>query len=472
MPATVDERSGTGRIVPEGLALPRGAAVLWSSGSDSPPDDLERQGGVVTRLDVDTLVAEARGESPRLSASGFDAVFLDAEILEADPLAVISAAHKWLGNGGKLYLSPAANGCRRSREEGADYQQLAAWCGFREVGTVRFGTGFGSADVWGRASPRWRVDHARPDDGEGLHDLFAECFGHSISSSLWQWKYGDGRGRGAIVRHEGEVVAHYGGMSRPMMFFGQPEMAVQIGDVMVKPSERAAFTRKGPFFLTTAAFLESYIGHGRAHLLGFGFPNHRHMRLAEKLGLYAHVGRIVEVSWPTSASARLPRKRVTGLDRLPEVGARQAVNWLWKQMQKDFRDAVIGVRDWSYIRHRYLSHPERDYDVRMIRDWVSGRPRGIVVLGEQDGAVELVDMVGPLEAMPLLIRESLRLARLQGKERLYCWACSQYAGFFEAAGGTAAPLDVEVPTSAWTPGPAVEGMTGKWWLMSGDTDFR
>jgi len=33
-------------------------------------------------------------------------------------------------------------------------------------------------------------------------------------------------------------------------------------------------------------------------------------------------------------------------------------------------------------------------------------------------------------------------------------------------------LDVFVPANAWTAGPPIEKLIGRWWLTGGDTDFR
>jgi len=50
-----------------------------------------------------------------------------------------------------------------------------------------------------------------------------------------------------------------------------------------------SLTRKGPFFSLVSIFLEQHIGYGREALLGFGFPNQKHMKIATLLGLYSEV---------------------------------------------------------------------------------------------------------------------------------------------------------------------------------------
>lgn len=468
----VEENVSTGPGSGQGLVHALGSAsrVLWLGGPDGLLAGLESQGCSVRVVAAEAFLSPA-GEMPSpWTAAAFDALFMDLREAAPDPLAFVSMAYQQVREGGTLGLMgpfPAAPAAHVP-----DALALAGWCGFEAAGRLSLPGSAHPVELFRKGQPRWRVGLTRGSDWGALHELFVECFGHSISPALWQWKYGQGRGRGGIVWCGEQVVAHYGGMSRPMMYFGKPEMAVQIGDVMVKPSERAAFTRKGPFFLVTAGFLESYIGFGREHLLGFGFPNHRHMRLAEKLGLYAQVEQIVEISWSLVRSPGLSLKRLVPLQKLSPVRQKQVVDSLWSQMSRDLEDGIVGVRDWPYLVHRYLSHPEKRYEVLLVRDWLPGRVRGIVVLNRQDERCELMDILGPLDSIPVLIEEARRWARRQGMQRLYCWISSRYADRFERTGGTPVTLDVEVPTSAWTAGPSVEEIAGKWWLMSGDTDFR
>jgi len=142
-----------------------------------------------------------------------------------------------------------------------------------------------------------------------LQSLFKLSFKKYLSPELWQWKYANQQAQALCVWEENNLVGHYGGMPRDILFFGEPKMAVQIGDVMVDPSNRGALSRKGPFFLMAATFIDHYIGFEKPFLLGFGFPNRRAMQVAEHLGLYASVGQMLKFSWPVYKLDRvyLPR---------------------------------------------------------------------------------------------------------------------------------------------------------------------
>lgn len=63
--------------------------------------------------------------------------------------------------------------------------------------------------------------------------LFEKIFKHKMSPEMWQWKYGSERCKAIGIWCENALIAHYGGMGRSVLYFGKPQMAVQIGDVMV-----------------------------------------------------------------------------------------------------------------------------------------------------------------------------------------------------------------------------------------------
>ena len=215
-----------------------------------------------------------------------------------------------------------------------------------------------------------------------------------------------------------------------------------------------------------------YVGDDRRHLLGMGFPNARHMRLAEILGLYACVGQMVEVRWkPVQSRANL-RLRCRDLRQTPAVKDAELVNRLWGAMEQDLADAVVGVRDWDYIKYRYLQHPEINYQVVVVTDRLLRRPLGIVVLNSGGEDCELLDVIGPLAKLPELVKEARRMAARCGGKGLFAWITHQHSDRFVQTGAQLRPLDVSIPSSVWTPGPDPRQIKDKWWLMSGDTDFH
>jgi len=318
--------------------------------------------------------------------------------------------------------------------------------------------------------PRWRVRNVCKENVSEVLKLFKSVFDEDMSLALWEWKYGEGRGQAILADREGQTVAHYGGMTRRIMYFGEPQLASQIGDVMVLPSERGVLTRHGPFFLTAATFPENYTGYGAKHLVGFGFPNGRAMKVAVRLGLYGEVGRMVEVSWSPSRFGWMPGTHARQMN--PDKDS-QVVNQLWSGMESDLKEALVGVRDWPFLRYRYFLHPHKKYEIFIVQTRLMNKPLGVIVLQKHtNGACELMDVISPLKHIPTLVNQARRVAGEWEMTNLYCWITEQNSSHFASAEGKVSPLDIFIPTSIWTDGPSEDELQGKWWLMSGDTDFR
>ncbi|UHD14532.1 GNAT family N-acetyltransferase [Thiocapsa bogorovii] len=401
--------------------------------------------------------------------------------LSEPPLALFNGLRERLAPGGRANLIVS----RQSNDdlESAAYARrigylraIAARCGFvsdREPearshpqSAQRRCLSFVRAD----RDPRWRVMVLPERDVPRFVGLFKSAFNQDIDVALWRWKYGDGRGDAIIAETGGRLVAHYGCTRRRVRFFGEPIVTVQICDVMVDPRERGIMTKSGAMFLTAATFAEIFLGL-QGVPLGYGFPSRRHERLAETLGLYAEVGRLMEVRWPGGDTRARLASRVRHLD--PEqAGDRRAVERLWSAMARDFEDGVLAIRDWSYIAYRYAAHPLNHYELLLVTSRLTGRPLGLLVLRKGNDAVELVDLVAPRSNLPVLVDQARRLTALWGLPSVFCWITQQHVSALGGPDGEVKDLDISIPTSVWVDGPAPERLRDRWWLMSGDTDFH
>ncbi len=318
--------------------------------------------------------------------------------------------------------------------------------------------------------PRWRLGHMDRVGLEEVATLFRDSFNTEVNIDLWRWKYGAGRGRAIVARRGARLVAHYGSILRALSYFGEPGTAVEICDVMVDPRERGVMTKTGAMLMTTATYFELYLGL-QGFTMTFGFPTRRHMQLGEKLGLYGEIDRILEVRW--AGPTEMPEPGIDLQTITAEaMGWRHRVDALWARMREDLRDAVVVIRDWDYLTYRYLRHPTIRYEVLCVSCQSAGEPLGIMVLRQDAGHCELVDLVAPLEHLQRMIEQARRVAAHQGCETLYCWTTEQRAEAFAGATGTITPLDISIATSVWLPGQSVESLEHRMWLMSGDTDFR
>ncbi len=323
-----------------------------------------------------------------------------------------------------------------------------------------------------KTTPKWRLRILEENQTPELFDLFKKTFNHDMSPAFWQWKYGSNSGREIGVWQENKLIAHYGGINRKILFFGQPQVAVQIGDVMVDASVRGMLTRKGPFFLMGATFPERFVGYGKPYLVGFGFPNERAMKVAERLGLYAEVGHMVEYSWKPLSKFPLWGTRLNYIDRNQMNFAAPAIDECWQHMAADLQEAIVGVRDWKYLQHRYLEHPNQQYRIVLVKNRFSGRARGILILRFDPEGCEIVDLIASLAEIPLLIIHARRLAGIHGATRVFCHITENFTSCFATTGGTQRSANIRIPATAWSNGPTPETLKNRWWLMSGDKDFR
>jgi hypothetical protein len=314
-------------------------------------------------------------------------------------------------------------------------------------------------------TPRWKVAHVREEHYVAVAALFGHVFGHPMSRELWKWKYGAGRGNAVIASKQAEIVAHYGGMYREVRLFGEPQWVLQICDVMVHPGERGVMTRQGPFLLTAATSAELYGPYG------FGFPTVRAMQVANKMGLYSEADRMVELQWKPLPRKVLIQSQVRHLD-WSDSSQQTVVNELWEQMAADLGESVVGVRHWSYLLHRYASHPHNTYEGYCVVSRLTRRPLGILVMRNVGDRYELLDIIAPLKNLSKVIRQARRIAWLRGVISLYFWITRSHLQHFDRCGAKEQELEISIPTSTWTRDERANSLKERWWLTSGDTDFR
>lgn len=326
-----------------------------------------------------------------------------------------------------------------------------------------------------------------------MRALFAEVFGVEMSHAHWQWKYGEGRGQGVGVWRKLEtltepldaqgttykLVAHYGGTSREVVHFGQSVRAFQACDLMVSTGARSLLTRRGPLFLAAATFLEHELGYGAPHLLGVGFPNKRAYRAPAHLGLYAGcLARIQEVAWPSLKTRPSLRLAVRELHQ-SDTHCSSKINGAWQEMRGSLGEYIVGVRDFSYIQHRYLNHPDKAYRLFALKNRLGSRVIGFFVLrvvGNQESGesrCEMLDAVCALHRIPILAHHARRVAGQLGCTSLFSWMSDNLLPLFQIPeDAKVQDLDVLVPGNNWTAGPPSESLAGHWWLTGGDTDFH
>ena len=373
-------------------------------------------------------------------------------VVSHDPLDVLGATVTVIEVGGLLNDEQIAMA--------AQHQALA----------LRFGLACNDQGQWVRQElPLWHLAWVRNAQQAAWHELFTASFGRSLSSSVWQWKYRDAERLGVGAWRGDQLLAFYGGMPRAISYFGQSAMALQVTDSMVHPSQTDTFALNGPFHAAAATFAEQQLGDGAPHLLGFGFSESQQFLQVQALGLSAQVDAMTEIRWPALRGTPVLRTFARAVNELNAA----IVDRLWMEMKRALQTSIVGVRDWTFLRDRYLMHPQQPYSVLLVRRRFNGATVGVVVLRDrQDQGVELVDFVAPPERFQELLDVGRRFAGKLGRSEVFTWITASHANLLSISGGRKISLDVVIQANIWSPGPSSDELRDHWWLMAGDTGFR
>ena len=492
--------------------------------------DIEEEWRTASALPEQKALCVLQGLEDYVPPARFDILLLQQSAQYYDPLLLLSRANAWLVDGGQLliadeFLLDDSVIRPEPRPLLSNFLRVAERCGFRverqrelgrqvAPGLLQFaqllqtqqqalgellsltGAALGAlhgqllvlADNYGSARlgytlldlRRGPLDASQTVYGnahsftlEEVQPLFERSFEVPFSAAVWEWKYGNGRGRAVSARQEGELIAHYGGAPRDILFFGNCARAIQICDVMVMPEHRSFVSRDTLFFKTAATFLEQQIGNCAEHLLGFGFPNIRVLRMACRLGLYDVTDSFIEIHYPrTVRAADEPDLQVQPF-ALDAESARDAVASCWKQMAEDLRGGIVGVRDLDYLRYRYCSHPqwaEGGYECVAVTGEGSPAPVAIVVLKRLGQERLLMDIIGAVADYPAAL-EAVRGTLAGGNIGLHCRITRAHAPAVTLPGSDWRDLEIEIPCNIWTRGPDAASLAGAWWLTAGDMDF-
>ena len=327
-------------------------------------------------------------------------------------------------------------------------------------------------------------------DSTAMLDLHNEVFGPNVDERWHAWKYGaspgEGQGQGTGAWHEGRLVAFCGGLPRKFWRHHECLSGMQIGDVMVHPSWRSIFTRRGPFFQVSNHFYDSRLGAqpGRPFQLGFGFPSERHLKLATMTGLLHDGGVIESLHWPTS-DATDPEFLLGWVWRTLSPDDERfdfVVSEAWKSMLETARDhdLTLGQRDAAYLRWRYVDRPDDSNSgaekkfcyrfVELCRPW-SFAPVGVAVLNLSSPSAHWLDWIGPVEFLGPACQACRIEAARAGAAELTAWASAAVVDQLAQSGFglrvVCAGLGIPVASDL----KPEEVPQLRLWLMGGDTDF-
>ncbi|MEK7991785.1 MAG: GNAT family N-acetyltransferase [Thiotrichaceae bacterium] len=410
----------------------------------------------------------------KIQANSYKVIIFDKILSELDFLVVLDIAKKLLLPEGELYLidniEPALPTAQSHLTPHiAPYLIAQAQrCGFELIQNLTHNP-LTLLKFKQQRSTRWRILPVTEQQKIAMQNLFQQVFGAKMSNDMWHWKYGQQRGVAVGVWQQEQMVAHYGGMQRRLSYFGEKRLGIQIGDVMVLPTERGRLTKRGAFFLSASTFSERHVGYGTAHFIPYGFPNARHIKVAEKLEIYAKVDDIVDIGWETAIIAKNTRwQSVKNIKNTKEL--QSVVNKLWRKMDKELKQHIALIRDWEYIEYRYLQRPDKEYTFLVVYD-VFLRPIGLVIIAIEPNFCRFMDYIGCIADLSRVMPLVCTHLQQQQIERLSGWFSAAISEYFTQAGGQITETEIILPTIIWGQGVDVNEIKQHWWLTTGDTDF-
>lgn len=316
-----------------------------------------------------------------------------------------------------------------------------------------------------------QVRQATSADTPQVQALFQEVFKLPISPVLLHWKYAEGRGQSwGAWEADGPLLVHCGVFFRRILAAGRPARAAQLGDLMASARKPSGLARQqSPFAGVIHALLAAQACAENPDAICFGFPSERAMRLGERLGVFTQIDRIFKLSFtPHAADWRADRctaSLLAGSDA-------ETIDRLWTAMASDLQNELVGVRDSSYLRWRYLEHPSNRYQLFIVRSRWRRRPLGAFVVRGDGEERELLDLIGPLEHIPRVLKACREWLEQTGGKRLDLWLSSRFAHRFGPLADNSEPLEFRIMANPLGPAHILERFHEAWWLTGGDTDYR
>ena len=308
------------------------------------------------------------------------------------------------------------------------------------------------------------------NDMQALLALHRAVFGSSADADWFSWKYRDGHAVGFGLWQGLEMVAHCGGIPRNFWHERGNQAWLQIGDVMVAPAWRGFLTRSSPFWRVSEGTYRNFLGTDKPFRIGFGFPNLRHMDLAEKTRLAWHACDIHQLTW--SCDGPLPSLGWAWQSEIQTALFPSTVELAWEKMQLDFsaRGIALGERSWKHLVWRYLKRPDKHYLYAVLRRPWRRQAAGVVVLSAQ-APWQWLDWIGPADLMPMACIAARKIAQNAGTKELSAWCSPLVEKFLSStpANHRTTVAALGVPRHSDLQGQTAQGYP--WWFMGGDTDF-
>jgi hypothetical protein len=307
------------------------------------------------------------------------------------------------------------------------------------------------------------LSHDKIPDFARLHE---HIFHSHFDEHLFAWRYTQRQGVNVCAWDGDTLVAHYGVVPRQVFWRGRILPACQNGDVMVAEAYRGRLTRKGAFFLTATAATTAVLGHGKLAEIGYGFPNRRAFLVAERLGIYAETGIVIQRNWIAIDGKPSRCIALTSPEQILALSERFA-----KQMRQSLSGELI-IPDYGsdYIQWRFLQHPHRQYQFLKIRSaW--GKTLGLAICSPIEAQkVELLAILTHQRHFSYCVEQAIQY--YGASIDCYAWLSNAAANIYPV--GIDHDIEVAIPAVRQNQlaGIKPEEQRDCWWLTGADTDFK
>ena len=408
----------------------------------------------------------------------FKRIIINESCLDIEPLQTINLLSDALLINGIIEIDKTKKTDRIDEASSFRYD----WASVSRVGELLGYEGLHSCDS--TQGPRcikkatdigFRFEYVKENDFNELSELFARAFGTSLTQELFEWKYGNEKGHGLVARdNSGKLVGHYGFIKRVARIKGESKIAYQVCDVMTDPSAGASLKKHQLFGILATLFQILIINDSKySSIIGYGFPNQRAMRLAEKLCLYQKVDTIYEATWSKRKKNWLTAWpcRAEPLKAHPDWPFK--IKTLLQKMHEELKDKTMVERSQEYLINRYMEHPCNIYHGYLVFSIFGIRPVGLFWLKSDSSSLKLVEIICCQKYHNAVIQAARHIAKwkLYSSLQMTAWCASSQANLYRSSGAEVEETDIFIPINSAVRTISPEAINESWWLSMGDTDF-
>jgi hypothetical protein len=236
----------------------------------------------------------------------------------------------------------------------------------------------------------------QPEDEGRVLSLWKTAFHKEMPESLWHWKYSENPFGYRIllcVNDAGDPVVMYGGIPYQANWKGKLVEITNLMDIMSHPDYR----KTGLFIQTGNAFFDTFCGPDKSVLL-YGFPGKYHFEIGQKYMAYRKL--TADVVYLSAEPDRLTQSITQPSGCMePVTDIDDAFDRLWDISHSGYPLSII--RDASFLRWRYGSHPLKHYEIWKYLTRQHGAMEAYAVLSIAGSKAVLSDILAPLSGVNL-----------------------------------------------------------------------